>query len=63
MANNRKSRFVMVNGVKTHYTESSGDGPVVVAMHGGVGEHELDDLAGDADDRPRALIERLGLRR
>lgn len=35
MANNRKSRFVMVNGVKTHYTESSGDGPVILAMHGG----------------------------
>lgn len=35
MANNRKSRFVMVNGVQTHYTESNGDGPVIVAMHGG----------------------------
>ena len=35
MPNTRRSRFVMVNGVKTHYTESGGDGPVIVAMHGG----------------------------
>ena len=31
----RRSRFVMVNGVKTHYTESGGDGPTLVCMHGG----------------------------
>lgn len=31
----RRSRFVMVNGVKTHYTESGGDGPVLLCMHGG----------------------------
>ena len=31
----RRSRFVMVNGIKTHYTESGGDGPVILAMHGG----------------------------
>jgi pimeloyl-ACP methyl ester carboxylesterase len=30
-----RSRFVMVNGVKTHYTEAGGDGPTIVAMHGG----------------------------
>lgn len=35
MASARRSRFVMVNGVKTHYTESGGDGPVILAMHGG----------------------------
>jgi len=35
MSNTRRSRFVMVNGVRTHYTESGGDGPVIVAMHGG----------------------------
>ncbi|HLI23297.1 MAG TPA: alpha/beta hydrolase [Stellaceae bacterium] len=35
MTNTRRSRFVMVNGVKTHYTESGTDGPVIVAMHGG----------------------------
>jgi pimeloyl-ACP methyl ester carboxylesterase len=29
------SRFVMVNGVKTHYTESGGDGPVILGLHGG----------------------------
>jgi pimeloyl-ACP methyl ester carboxylesterase len=54
MANNRRSRFVMVNGVKTHYTESGGDGPVIVAMHGGghgssgeAGLGRLLDLLGD----------------
>ena len=30
-----RSRWVMANGVKTHYTESGGDGPVLVALHGG----------------------------
>jgi pimeloyl-ACP methyl ester carboxylesterase len=30
-----RSRFVNVNGVKTHYAEAGGDGPVIVAMHGG----------------------------
>ncbi|HXP92383.1 MAG TPA: alpha/beta hydrolase [Candidatus Binatia bacterium] len=30
-----RSRFVMVNGVKTHYTESGGDTPVIVGLHGG----------------------------
>ncbi len=35
MTAERRSRFVMVNGVKTHYTESGGDGPVILGMHGG----------------------------
>ena len=30
-----RSRFVIAGGVKTHYTESGGDGPVLIAMHGG----------------------------
>jgi pimeloyl-ACP methyl ester carboxylesterase len=30
-----RSRFVMVNGVKTHYTESGGDTPVLIGLHGG----------------------------
>ena len=30
-----RSRFVMVDGVKTHYSESGGNGPVIVACHGG----------------------------
>jgi len=30
-----RSRFVMLDGVKTHYTESGGDGPVIVGLHGG----------------------------
>jgi pimeloyl-ACP methyl ester carboxylesterase len=34
-ASELRSRFVMVNGVKTHYTEAGGDGPVLVGMHGG----------------------------
>ncbi len=29
------SRYVMVNGVRTHYSESGGDGPVLLALHGG----------------------------
>jgi pimeloyl-ACP methyl ester carboxylesterase len=36
MANNGlRSRWVMANGVKTHYTEAGGDGKVLVALHGG----------------------------
>jgi pimeloyl-ACP methyl ester carboxylesterase len=35
MSTTRRSRFVMVNGIKTHYTESGADGPVIVGMHGG----------------------------
>jgi pimeloyl-ACP methyl ester carboxylesterase len=45
----------MVNGVKTHYTESGGDGPVIVGIHGGghgssgaAGLGKLFDLLGDA---------------
>mgnify|MGYP002336348295 CR=1 FL=1 len=30
-----RSRFVSVNGIMTHYSESGGDGPVIVAAHGG----------------------------
>lgn len=30
-----RSRWVMANGVKTHYSECGGDGPVIVALHGG----------------------------
>jgi pimeloyl-ACP methyl ester carboxylesterase len=30
-----RSRYVMAGGVKTHYAEAGGDGPVIVAMHGG----------------------------
>lgn len=30
-----RSRYVMANGVRTHYTEAGGDGPVVVCNHGG----------------------------
>jgi pimeloyl-ACP methyl ester carboxylesterase len=48
------SRYVMVNGVKTHYTESGGDGPVIVGIHGGghgssgaAGLGKLFDLLGD----------------
>lgn len=54
MANTRRSRFVMVNGIKTHYTESGGDGPVIFGMHGGghgssgaAGLGRLFDLLGD----------------
>jgi pimeloyl-ACP methyl ester carboxylesterase len=35
MTSEIRSRFVMANGVRTHYSESGGDGPVVVALHGG----------------------------
>lgn len=54
MSNNRRSRFVNLNGIKTHYTESGGDGPVIVGMHGGgagssglAGLGRLFDLLGD----------------
>jgi pimeloyl-ACP methyl ester carboxylesterase len=54
MAVARRSRFVMANGVKTHYTESGGDGPVILALHGGgqgssgeAGLGRLFDLLGD----------------
>jgi pimeloyl-ACP methyl ester carboxylesterase len=30
-----RSRFVKLDGHRTHYTESGGDGPVIVALHGG----------------------------
>ncbi len=50
----RRSRFVRINGIKTHYTESGGDGPVILAMHGGghgssgeAGLGRLLDLLGD----------------
>ena len=50
----RRSRFVMANGVRTHYTESGNDGPVILAMHGGgngssgeAGLGRLLDLLGD----------------
>ena len=32
---NIRSRWVMANGVKTHYSESGSGGPVLVALHGG----------------------------
>ena len=32
---NIRSRWVMANGVRTHYSESGGNGPVLVALHGG----------------------------
>jgi len=35
MSTQVRSRFVRVNGVKTHYTESGGDGPVFIGLHGG----------------------------
>jgi pimeloyl-ACP methyl ester carboxylesterase len=35
MPNELRSRYVMAGGVRTHYTESGGDGPVIVALHGG----------------------------
>ena len=30
-----RSRWVNANGVKTHYIEAGGDGPAIVALHGG----------------------------
>jgi pimeloyl-ACP methyl ester carboxylesterase len=35
MEQSSRSRFVLAGGVKTHYTESGGDGPVLLALHGG----------------------------
>jgi pimeloyl-ACP methyl ester carboxylesterase len=35
MATVLRSRWVMANGIKTHYTESGDNGPVLVALHGG----------------------------
>ncbi len=32
---NIRSRWVMAGGVKTHYSETGDDGPVLVALHGG----------------------------
>ena len=32
---NIRSRWLMANGVKTHYSESGDDGPILVALHGG----------------------------
>jgi pimeloyl-ACP methyl ester carboxylesterase len=54
MPNGRRSRFVMANGIRTHYIESGGDGPVILALHGGgqgssgeAGLGRLLDLLGD----------------
>jgi pimeloyl-ACP methyl ester carboxylesterase len=30
-----RSRYIVANGVRTHYTEAGDNGPVVVALHGG----------------------------
>jgi pimeloyl-ACP methyl ester carboxylesterase len=30
-----RSRYVIANGIRTHYTEAGEDGPVVVCLHGG----------------------------
>ncbi len=30
-----RSRYVLANGVRTHYSEAGDDGPVIVALHGG----------------------------
>jgi pimeloyl-ACP methyl ester carboxylesterase len=30
-----RSRYVLANGVRTHYSEVGGDGPAIVALHGG----------------------------
>ncbi len=35
MASTIRSRYVMANGVRTHYWESGDNGPVIVALHGG----------------------------
>src|ERR1700685_4007343 len=35
MLNHLRSRFVLANGVRTHYSETGEDGPVIVALHGG----------------------------
>lgn len=34
MPTEMRSRFVLADGVRTHYTESGGDGPVIIALHG-----------------------------
>jgi pimeloyl-ACP methyl ester carboxylesterase len=49
----------MVNGIKTHYTESGGNGPVIVGMHGGgagsSGEAGLGKLLDILGDRYRII--------
>jgi len=35
MSNQIRSRYVMTNGVRTHYWETGDNGPVIVALHGG----------------------------
>jgi len=30
-----RSRYVLANGVRTHYSEVGGDAPVIVGLHGG----------------------------
>jgi pimeloyl-ACP methyl ester carboxylesterase len=35
MPSHLRSRFVLANGVRTHYSEAGGDGPVIVGLHGG----------------------------
>ena len=35
MPNEIRSRYVMANGVRTHYWEAGNDGPPVIALHGG----------------------------
>ena len=35
MMETRRSCFVLVHGIKTHYTESGGNGPTILALHGG----------------------------
>ena len=54
MAKVARSRFVRANGIRTHYTESGGDGPAILALHGGgqgssgaAGLGRLLDLLGD----------------
>ena len=32
---NVRSRYVVANGVKTHYAETGDDGPILIALHGG----------------------------
>ena len=58
-ANARRSRFVMANDVRTHYTESGGNGPVILALHGGghgsSGEAGLGTLLELLGDRYRVI--------
>src|ERR1700722_17781700 len=35
MSNQIRSRWVMANGVRTHYSETGDDGPAIIALHGG----------------------------